>query len=120
MGGTYPVGTIDNPVEYQFSLTKQVTLSAEGYDDITVTLDFYSDWFSYWLSSNQCPQLYETRYGQKTAKTAWTSGGVIDGSGLDFTVSASAEQVSVIVNKYIVDESGNALLVKSETSMNHL
>lgn len=106
VGGSYPVGTKDNPVEYQFTLRKTVTFTNESGGTFDVTMDFVSDWFSYWQTTNNCP-------GLSNSTTSWQNGNFITGSGLDFTLSASAEAVTILVYKYIVDESGNQLDVDS-------
>ncbi len=125
VNGSYPVGTMLSPVYYLLQLTKEVTLyTADNSRSVTVTVDFTSEWFWYWSTENHCPQLWRTTGGggrpgpggsQTSTYDQWQSGDVIDGSGLDFVLSASAEQVRVVVSKYVVDTDFNVLDVEEET-----
>ncbi len=122
VSGSYPVGTIDYPVVYSLTLTKDVTFTDSSGNTYTVTMSF-TDSFSYWQEDNMCDGLTGGS-GQgpgqgpsQSQGSSWEDGGFIQGSGLDFILTATASASSITIYKYVYDMDGN-LLTDSTTGAN--
>ncbi len=101
ISGTYPVGTSENPVTYEFSLTKNVTFRTED-GDITIPVTFTST-FTYFDEDNCCPMIERH------------DGKVYDGSGMDFMLGeGGGAEYRVSIQKDVCDEEGNRLSVSGD------
>lgn len=101
MNGTFPTGTIDNPVMYTIEVKKTITTTIDGVAyNIPVTLSVTTH---YWDAGNHCPGL--------TNKTSWKNGNYLTSSGIDFAVGATGSYTSqgdIQINKYLVGLDGTA------------
>ena len=101
MNGTFPTGTIDNPVMYSIEVKKTITTTIDGVTyNIPVTLSVDTQ---YWDAGNHCPGLTNT--------SSWKKGNYISGSGIDFAVGATGSYTSqgnIQINKYLVGLDGTA------------
>ncbi len=98
--GSFPVGTIDNPVSYTFYLDKQLTVSGENGQAYTVSVCLCST-FSYWEDGNGCPGL----------SSDWSNGNFSDSGGFDFALGSSITvyQSYLQIIKTVTDEEGQPL-----------
>lgn len=103
VGGTYPVGTLSNPVVYTFTLEKEVEMTIEG-QTVTVPLKL-SESFHYFQADNDCPGIHNKEN---------LNGTVSDASGLDFVLKFDIKLI--LINKEVVDEDGNLLKVSDYTA----
>jgi LPXTG-motif cell wall-anchored protein len=85
--GTFPVGTLSDPVYYTVTLNKTITVT-EGNQtyEVPVTLTITTN---YWDSGNKCPGL-----GMGT--TNWKNGSVVNGSGIDLQFGAGLASTGTI------------------------
>jgi LPXTG-motif cell wall-anchored protein len=77
ISGTFPVGTLSDPVYYTVTLNKTITVNGT---EVPVTLTVTTN---YWDSGNDCP-------GIGNNKTNWKNGSVVNGSGIDLSFGTGA------------------------------
>ncbi len=115
IGGSYPVGTKDNPVYYTVKLTKEIEFVDEDAGTTYTIIMTFTSTFYYWESDNNCPGLYTNENDFRK----WEDGSFIDGSGLDFKLgdgSDSEDEDSgyISIQKTVTDEDGNILTLTEE------
>ncbi|MCD8322666.1 MAG: Cna B-type domain-containing protein [Oscillospiraceae bacterium] len=106
--GTFPVGTLSDPVYYTFWFTTSVTFTdSDTNETYTVDMTFFGT-FSYWDNDNNCPGL-PNNWSTTTNKTFQGSS-----SGMDFTLSATHSGGTVSIVKEVRGADGSYLSVASE------